>query len=217
MAEDWCDLRLTERPPEVSGAVPLTSVWQTGLYWGTVPDLAPPQVVDVTGTSVASGWEGARWREVDPASATLTVPASRMKSRKEHRVPLSSAALVVLERADGLRGRGRGLVFPGIQGKMVGAAVFGRLLNDLKIDCSPHGFRSSFRSWCSDEGIDREWRPGRARSGRRARPSGGGAGPGPRGRQPGRAVLRPQRRAGAPARGHGGMGSVPGPVAVADF
>ena len=29
---------------------------------------------------------------------------------------------------------------------MVGAAVFGRLLNDLKIDCSPHGLRSSFRS-----------------------------------------------------------------------
>ncbi|MCY3590323.1 MAG: hypothetical protein OXH32_01635 [Acidobacteria bacterium] len=50
----------------------------------------------------------------------------------------------------------RGLVFPGIQGKMVGAAVFGRLLKDLDIDCSPHGFRSSFRSWCSDEGIDRE-------------------------------------------------------------
>lgn len=40
---------------------------------------------------------------------------------------------------------------------MVGAAVCsGRLLNDLKIDCSSHGFRSSFRSWCSDEGIDRE-------------------------------------------------------------
>jgi len=48
------------------------------------------------------------------------------------------------------------LVFPGIQGKMVGAAVFGRLLRDLKIDCSPYGFRSSFRSRCSDEGIDRE-------------------------------------------------------------
>ncbi|MCY3927165.1 MAG: tyrosine-type recombinase/integrase [Acidobacteria bacterium] len=99
---------------------------------------------------------GARWREVDLESATWTVPASRMKSRKEHRVPLSSAALVVLERADGLRGRGRGLVFPGVQGKMIGVSVFGRLLRDLEIDCSPHGFRSSFRSWCSDEGIDRE-------------------------------------------------------------
>ena len=99
---------------------------------------------------------GARWREVDLKSATWVVPASRMKSRKEHRVPLSSAALVVLERAEGLRGRSRGLVFPGIQGKMVGAAVFRRLLKDLGIDSSPHGFRSSFRSWCSDEGIDRE-------------------------------------------------------------
>ncbi len=39
---------------------------------------------------------------------------------------------------------------------MVGTAAFGRLLKDLKIDCSLHGFRSSFRSWCSDEGIDRE-------------------------------------------------------------
>jgi len=47
-------------------------------------------------------------------------------------------------------------VFPGIQGKMVGAAGFGRLLKDLGIDCSPLGFRSSFRSWCSDEGIGRE-------------------------------------------------------------
>ncbi len=47
-------------------------------------------------------------------------------------------------------------MFPGTQGKMVGAAVFGRLLKDLGLDCSPHGFCSSFRSWCSDEGIDRE-------------------------------------------------------------
>ena len=99
---------------------------------------------------------GARWREVDLKAATWVVPASRMKSRREHRVPLSAAALAVLERADRLRGRGGGLLFPGIQGKMVGAAVFGRVLRDLGIDCSPHGFRSSFRSWCSDQGIDRE-------------------------------------------------------------
>ena len=45
---------------------------------------------------------------------------------------------------------------PGNPGEMVGAAVFGRLLKDLGIDCSPHGFRSLFRSWCSDEGIDRK-------------------------------------------------------------
>ena len=44
--------------------------------------------------------------------------------------PFSSAALVVLERADGLPGPGRCLVFPGIQGKLV-AAIFGRLLKDL--------------------------------------------------------------------------------------
>ena len=52
--------------------------------------------------------------------------------------------------------RGRGPIFAGIQGKMVGAAVFGWLLNDLKIDCSPHGFRSSFRDWCGETGVPRE-------------------------------------------------------------
>ena len=34
--------------------------------------------------------------------------------------------------------------------------MFGRLVNDVKTDRSPHGFRSSFQSWYSDEGIDRE-------------------------------------------------------------
>ncbi|MCY3969979.1 MAG: tyrosine-type recombinase/integrase [Acidobacteria bacterium] len=63
---------------------------------------------------------GARWREVDLESATWTVPASRMKSRKEHRIPLSSTALVVLEWADRLLGRARGLVFPGLRGKWSG-------------------------------------------------------------------------------------------------
>jgi len=43
---------------------------------------------------------------------------------------------------------------PGFRGKMLGAVVFGRLLSDLKIDRSPHGFRGSFRSWCSDAGIE---------------------------------------------------------------
>ncbi len=39
---------------------------------------------------------------------------------------------------------------------MVGTVVLERLLKDLKIARSLDGFRSSFRSWCSDEGIDRE-------------------------------------------------------------
>jgi len=98
---------------------------------------------------------GARWAEVDLESAIWVVPASRMKSRRDHRVPLSSAAVALLERSRRLRGP-VGLVFPGRGGKMIGKAVLGRLLRDLGIDSSPHGFRSSFRSWCSDQGIDRE-------------------------------------------------------------
>ncbi len=132
---------------------------------------------------------GARWREVDLESATWVVPASRMKSRKEHRVPLSSAVLVVLARADGLRDRG--LIFPGIQGKMVGAAVFGRLL----------------RTW---DRLQPAWLPQFVSVlvfRRGERPRAGGTGPGPRGREPGRAVLCAQRRAGASARGHEVLGA----------
>lgn len=138
---------------------------------------------------------GARWWEVDQESATLVVPSSRMKSRKEHRVPLSSAALVVLERADRLGGRGRGLVVPGIQGKMVGAAVFGRLLNDLKIDCSPLRLPQFVPVVVFRRGD---------------RPEAGRAGLGSRGRRSGRVVLCAERRAGAPPGGHGDLGGVSG-------
>lgn len=49
--------------------------------------------------------------EDDLESATWVVTYVAMESRREHRAPLSSAALEVLKRADGLRGRRRGLVF----------------------------------------------------------------------------------------------------------
>ena len=54
---------------------------------------------------------GATWDEIDLDGATWTIPAERMKARREHRVPLSKQALDVLERARALRSS-EGLIFP---------------------------------------------------------------------------------------------------------
>ena len=61
---------------------------------------------------------GATWAEIDFESATWTVPADRMKAGAEHRVPLSDAALSVLERARELADTS-GLIFPSMRGRVM--------------------------------------------------------------------------------------------------
>ncbi len=98
---------------------------------------------------------GARWREVDPESATWTVPKERMKAGTEHRVPLSDRALAVLAEARGLSD-GAGLVFPSATDRQLTDNTLSKLLRENCIDAVPHGFRSSFRDWCGDSGVARE-------------------------------------------------------------
>ena len=98
---------------------------------------------------------GMRWDEVDMAAATWTVPGARMKAGREHRVPLSGAALAVLRAARDLSD-GEGLVFPSPRGKPLSDATLGKLLRDRGLAAVPHGFRSSFRDWCGEAGIARE-------------------------------------------------------------
>jgi integrase len=91
---------------------------------------------------------GARWDEIDFDSRVWTVPADRMKSKQEFRVPLSSAALALL----GSLPRTGELVFPGRkadspQSDMTLTAVLRRMERE---DISVHGFRSTFRDWCSE-------------------------------------------------------------------
>ena len=93
---------------------------------------------------------GARWSEVDFDKAGWTVPADRMKSRREHRVPLSDAALVVLRRMQEVR-RGDH-VFPGQRAdrplsNMAMAMCLRRMGRD---DVTVHGSRSSFRDWAAE-------------------------------------------------------------------
>ena len=98
---------------------------------------------------------GARWSEVDLDAAVWTIPPSRMKSGREHRVPLTEVALDVLRSLEPLRSRD-GHVFPGPRsGGALGETAFKKLLDRLGAGVTAHGFRSTFRDWCGDVGEDR--------------------------------------------------------------
>lgn len=98
----------------------------------------------------------ARWSEIDIPGAVWTVPAGRMKARKEHRVPLSDSALAVLEEMSELRDpddpEGKGYVFPGGLGRgpLSNMAMLALLKRMKRADITPHGFRSTFRDWAGE-------------------------------------------------------------------
>ncbi len=97
----------------------------------------------------------ARWSDMDTDSGVWTIPPERMKSGREHRVPLSTAALAVLDEAR-QHSDGSGLVFPGRGGRPLGHASIGTLFKRLGIRGTPHGLRGSFRNWCAETGVSRE-------------------------------------------------------------
>ncbi len=92
----------------------------------------------------------ATWDEIDTAGAVWTVPAARMKAKREHRVPLCGRALEVLDAARTLGGGNR-LVFPMRSGRSIATSTFPKMLQYHEIAAVPHGFRSSFRDWAAEE------------------------------------------------------------------
>ena len=93
----------------------------------------------------------AEWSEIDWEQATWTVPAERIKARREHRVPLSSQAVALLQGAWELSGTGQ-YVFPGPRsGGPISDMGLTQLLRREQVDCVPHGFRSSFRDWAAEQ------------------------------------------------------------------
>ena len=95
---------------------------------------------------------GARWSEFDLEAAEWRIPAERMKSGREHRIPLSRAALAILEQARRFDD-GSGLVFPSPMkpGRPLWDMPLQRVIRAAGVDCVPHGFRSTFRDWCSEQ------------------------------------------------------------------
>ena len=102
---------------------------------------------------------GALWSEIDLDAREWRIPANRMKAGVEHRIPLSDAALAVLEQARPLRDD-PGLLFPSPtrRGKPLSDMTLTKILRDngLSDRATGHGFRSSFRDWTADTGKARE-------------------------------------------------------------
>ncbi len=93
---------------------------------------------------------GATWGEIDLDERLWTVPGERMKAGKEHRVPLSGAALAIVEEMRKIR-RGDH-IFPGPkEGRPISNMAMLMLLRRMdRGDLTAHGFRSSFRDWAAE-------------------------------------------------------------------
>ena len=96
----------------------------------------------------------AAWDEIDLVALVWSIPATRMKAKREHRVPLSSRAVEVLHEAKRLRASAKDacaeLVFPSPRGNPITSDKLPALIRELGIAAVPHGFRSSFRDWASE-------------------------------------------------------------------
>lgn len=100
---------------------------------------------------------GATWTEIDRATMTWTIPASRMKSRREHVVPLTPACIAILDSLPRLARSD--YLFPSVNktGTHISTMAFLMMMRGMghgvggdKTDSVPHGFRSSFRDWCGE-------------------------------------------------------------------
>ena len=108
--------------------------------------LSPKTLEFVVLTAARSGEvRGATWAEIDMEAKVWTVPAERMKAGKEHRVPLSTQAIKLLEAMP--RIEGTDLVFPAPRGGQLSDMTLTALTRRMKLDAVPHGFRSTFRDW----------------------------------------------------------------------
>ena len=99
----------------------------------------------------------AEWSEVDLKEKTWTIPASRTKTNKAFRVPLSSRAVEILEDVKQYREQGHDLIFPSARGGMLSDSTVSKLFRVNGIEGVPHAVaRAGFRSWAADQNISRE-------------------------------------------------------------
>ncbi len=98
----------------------------------------------------------AQWSEIDLDAAVWTIPADRMKAKREHRVPLTNHMLADLKALPRIEGNSH--LFPGARyGKPLSNMALLQLMrgmgygvNGVRGNYVPHGFRSSFRDWSGE-------------------------------------------------------------------
>ncbi len=128
---------------------------------GRATDVVKNMVEFVILTAARNGEvRGALWNEIDFDTATWTIPSSRMKTRKEHRVPLSSRAVEILLSMKDYQTGVDSFVFPSPRNctKPISDMSATKVLRDCELAdrTTVHGFRSSFRNWCAERGTPRE-------------------------------------------------------------
>jgi integrase len=95
----------------------------------------------------------AKFDEVDLAAQTFSVPPARSKTGEPHLVPLSSAVMEIIKTQ--AERRQSDYVFPGRFGGLLASSTIAPALKRIDVTNSTlHGFRSSFRSWAAENGID---------------------------------------------------------------
>ena len=95
---------------------------------------------------------GAKWSEIDLEKAIWTIPSDRMKVGAEHRVPLSTRAIELLQSITSNRNPEE-YVFSGWKRNtgLSNNAFLALLKKMQRADITPHGFRSTFRDWAAEE------------------------------------------------------------------
>ena len=92
---------------------------------------------------------GITWQEIDFENKVWTIPAERMKAGKQHKVPLSDKAIKMLEAQP--KDNPLGLVFPNRDGGIPSDNFMRSVLKRMGIECTTHGFRSTFKEWAREE------------------------------------------------------------------
>jgi integrase len=115
------------------------------------PDLSAKALEMTILTGLRSGEVlKAEWSEIDLANRIWVVPASRTKMKRDHAVPLSAAAMRVIEYC--ARFRQNAYVFPGRrEGKPLSETVMRQVLRDMGRDCTVHGFRATLSTWRAEQ------------------------------------------------------------------
>lgn len=160
-------------PQQASKAV--RTKHQPAMPWRDIPDFVTTHLHSENGldqtrpmlellilTAARSGEiRGMCWSELDLEAGIWTIPAERMKAKQPHRVPLSTRALEIIRKQ---QGRHDILVFPSPQKQTIlSDMVLTAFLQRIKAPsdtpdrmATAHGFRSSFRDWCSENSYPRD-------------------------------------------------------------
>jgi integrase len=97
---------------------------------------------------------GAQWREIDLDNAIWTIPPDRMKTGDAFSVPLSERAVAILAEARHMARKeptpDSFLFFGARPRQPLSSMALAMLMRRMGVDATPHGFRTSFRTWCSD-------------------------------------------------------------------